>query len=214
MFKRSDFIFKILELLEFFKCWNKRGKRNFFCFVPIWMFKCGNLCFSTSMLLLVWVMFLFPIKNWNCVRPSSVRTTETSRLRRLKPILRAYPSSEVTEPFCRLLWPIFVLKVAQAAFAGKLEAHQTPRRTRCFHSWVTQSPGRLISAKKLVKKKRQRFPKQPPALPNTCTLPYVLHVSKNAIPFQNTRQSLRARNIPVFQDRLNHLIPSGVILQG
>ena len=48
--------------------------------------------------------------------------------------------------------------------------------TRCFTSRLTLSPGNLISGKKVFKKTRQRFPKLPPALPNSFTLPYVIHV--------------------------------------
>ena len=63
-----------------------------------------------------------------------------------------------------------------SAFQVQLEAHRTPRMTRCFSSQLTLSPGNLISEKKVVKKKRQGFPKLPPAGPNSFTLPYVIHV--------------------------------------
>ena len=45
-----------------------------------------------------------------------------------------------------------------------------------FTSRLTLSPGNLISGKKVVQKKRQRFPKLPPALPNSFSLPYIFHV--------------------------------------
>ena len=43
-------------------------------------------------------------------------------------------------------------------------------------SRLSLSPGNLTAGKKVVKKKRQRFPKLPPALPNSFTLPYAIHV--------------------------------------
>ena len=53
----------------------------------------------------------------------------------------------------------------------QLEAHPTPRITRCFTSRLTLSPGNQIPVKKVGKKKRQRFPKLPPALPKSFTQP-------------------------------------------
>ena len=101
-------------------------------------------------------------------------------------------------------------EICPSVFHGQLEAHRTPQMTRCFTNRLTSSsPGNLTSGEKVVKKKRQRFPKLPPALPNSYTLPYIIHVlvgeHVNSIPFQDTRQSLRVRNIPVFQDRLTHV---------
>ena len=76
-----------------------------------------------------------------------------------------------------LLWVrAGVQKICPSAFQGQLEAHRTPRMTRCSTSQLTLSPGNLISGKKVGKKKRQCFSKLPPALPASFTLSYVIHV--------------------------------------
>ena len=54
--------------------------------------------------------------------------------------------------------PLGQAKLCPLPFPGQLEAHRTPRMTRYFICGLQQSPGKLNSA-----------------LPNSCTLPYVIH---------------------------------------
>ena len=61
-------------------------------------------------------------------------------------------------------------------FHGQLRPRRTPRKMRCFTRILTLSPDNLISGQWLVKKKRQHFPRLPPASPNSLTLPYGLHI--------------------------------------
>ena len=66
------------------------------------------------------------------------------------------------------------------------------------------SPSNLTEAKLVVEKNKRRFPKLPLALPNSITLPHVIHVlvrENEPFAFQYARQSLHVRNTPVFQDR-------------
>ena len=118
---------------------------------------------------------------------SSFRAAQIFRQGPLDPILRANPFPAITDLLCRLeaanIGDLMRLgydqgckQIYPSAFQGQLEAHRTPRITRCFASRLTLSPGNLTSREKVVKKKRHRFPKLPLALPNSFTLPYVFHV--------------------------------------
>ena len=84
---------------------------------------------------------------------------------------------------------------------GQLEAHRTPRMTRCFTSRLSLSPSNLISGKKVVKRKdnasrSSHLHCRIPLRYRTLSTSWLENI--NPIPFQDTRQSLRVRNTPVF----------------
>ena len=148
---------------------------------------------------------------------SSFRAVQISRQGPMHPILRANPSPKLRiyfadfphllysvdqrlltlETWCGYGYDQVCKQICPSICHGHLEAHRTPRMTMSFTSQVSSPPSNLISGKTGVKKKRQHFPKLPPALPNSFTLPHVIHVlvgEYEPIPFQDTRQSLRVRS--------------------
>ena len=108
--------------------------------------------------------------------PRSVKELPSSsnqKTRTLNPTLRANPFPEVTDLFRRLPLPT-LFRGPEPANLGDL-----------MRLWVRSGVQINLSfgfsravgiSKKVLKKKRQRFPKLLPALPNSCTLPYVTHV--------------------------------------
>ena len=144
-------------------------------------------------------------KSIPCPSIESTRHREASSSIRAGQILRqghlvaiANPFSKVADLLCRFPLPT-LLCGPEAADVGDLmrlwarsgvsnrsvlrlvkgswKHISTPRMTRCFTNGLTQSQGYLMSLKKVLTKKRQRFSKLPPALPNSCSLPHVIHVA-------------------------------------
>ena len=87
------------------------------------------------------------------------------------------------------------------------EAQRNPRMTRCFTSRLTLSAG-FFQEKRLLKRqdnasRSSHLHCRIPLRYRTLSTSWLENI--NPIPLQDTRQSLRVQNTPVFQDRLTHV---------
>ena len=111
------------------------------------------------------------------------------------PTLRANPFPEVTDLFCRLPLPTLFYWPEAANLGDLMRLWVRPGvQTKCTYSFSrtdegtpntskhkvlcphkTLAPGNLFSGCYMVKKKRKRFPRPPPASPDLFMLPSHIH---------------------------------------